>query len=589
LDEELAVVCKSFADEDPSRVNPYGLLRKICIRDQTWNGILAPPETVLRFPIRVRPGAILEFGFVVLPLQAKKRQEIEFAVYLDMDRGEERVFSMRLGAEETGLGQVHFEKIALNMVDVDNIELVFSTTHRSKERADPNLCAWINPHIYVPKASTKNVILVSLDTVRWDYVGVYSDNAGLTPWINELSKDAVVFDHAYAQSPWTLPSHVSLLTGIYPNVHATNTFSSRIPSDVQILPQLLRKEGYTCFAYTGGGPVSHAFGFSKGFDLYKEGDGLRIPDASTPLYRRAMEFIRTNGKKNFFLMLHTYQFHEPLESPEKIVRRIMDGRTYKWRKRSLRDLAGRSKYRPLNEEEIENIKVLYEAEVTTIDEYLIAPLIRLLKAEGLYDQTMIIITSDHGEEIFDHGGWQHGHSLYNEITKVPLIVKFLSSRYAGTRVTENVRLIDVVPTILDELDIEAPERQFDGKGLVALVEGKENEPRACFSQFTPMKERPQLPGRVSVVWGDHKLILNQAIPDWANFFDFPPPALPAEELYDLREDPLEKRNIYTPGDDTAMLLLAMAKDYLRKERRSGELSILDDQMRDKLSAVGYLE
>jgi len=288
-------------------------------------------------------------------------------------------------------------------------------------------------------------------------------------------------------------------------------------------------------------------------------------------------------------MLHTYQFHEPLESPGKIVTKVMDGRRYEWRKRSLRDLAGRSKYRPLREKEIENIKVLYEAEITTIDEYLIGPLIKLLKTEGLYDQTMIIITSDHGEEIFDHGGWQHGHSLYQEITRVPLIVKFPSSRFGGTRIKENVRLIDVVPTILDELNIEWPELRFDGVSLLPVVEGKENQPRACFSQFAAMKEKPQLPGRVSVVWGDHKLILNETIPHRADFFDFPPPALAVEELYNLRADPLETRNIYKQSDDAARLLHAMANDYLGRERGNGAASVLDDQMRAKLIAVGYLE
>jgi len=213
LDGAIAGLCKGLADEDSSRQNPYGLLRKICHRGQTWNGLLAPPETVLRFPIQLPPGTILEFGYMALPHQGKKRQEVEFSIHIDMARGREEVFSTRLGPLDMGSNEIQFEKIALKTGDTDDVELIFSTTQPSKDKANPNLCAWINPHLYVPNTSTRNVILVSLDTVRWDYVGIYSGNSGLTPWINELSKDAVVFDHAYAQSSWTLPSHVSLLTG----------------------------------------------------------------------------------------------------------------------------------------------------------------------------------------------------------------------------------------------------------------------------------------------------------------------------------------------------------------------------------------
>lgn len=250
---------------------------------------------------------------------------------------------------------------------------------------------------------------------------------------------------------------------------------------------------------------------------------------------------------------------------------------------------GNEFYRPLKKEEIENIKLLCKAEVRTIDEHLIAPLVEKLKEEGLYDQTMLIVTSDHGDEIFDHGGWQHMHSLYNELIRVPLIIKFPHSRFRGKRIENNVRSIDLVPTILEEIGLKPSNYDLDGKSLIPLIKGKEKEDRLCFSETGILELRVPIPKRTSLVWRNWKLIINENITNWEKFFEFPPRSVPTFELFDLKNDPLEKRNIYSDSNEIAQFLLEMIKEYKRKEVPKGEGVILDEEAKEKLRALGYID
>ncbi len=382
-----------------------------------------------------------------------------------------------------------------------------------------------------------------------------------------------------------------MLSGLNPNSHGANTIFDKVPSFVKTLPQILRENNYLTFAYTGGGLLSANFGFSKGFVQYKEWDGAELPDSSEPIFKRASQFISSNKGKNFFLFLHTYQFHEPLDSPEDIKKKVLKDRKVLWEGASIISLIGgeRGTYKPLKKEEIESIKILYKVESRTIDEHLIGPLIKKLKDEGIYDQTMIIITSDHGDEIFDHGGWQHSHTLYNELIRVPLIVKFPFQKFKGKRVSKNVRLIDIAPTILDVLGIDINKYPMDGGSLIPILRGKEKKERECFSEIYYSPDRPHIPQRISLVYGDYKLIVNQIIPELEKFFDYPTPPLHPFEFYNLKNDPYEKNNLYSEDNQTAKLMLEMIKEYKKKTPPKVEKGTIDEELKEKLKALGYIE
>jgi arylsulfatase A-like enzyme len=572
--------------EDFSGENLFGLKRKIHFYDQTWDAIFAPPRTELEFPVKIYKDSILEFGYFLISWE--KKSNVFVSIYFCKKNSCKRLFSKEISPKEEP--DIILEKIEVGKNIEGEGRLIFLTDCKSRESA---FFAWINPHLYRKKESerTKNVILISLDALRRDYVGIYRGEKDFTPNIDRLAEDSVVFENAYSQAPWTIPSHLSILSGLNPNSHGANTFSDKVPSFVKTLPQILREKGYLTFAYTGGGLVSSNFGFSNGFNQYKEWDGSELPDSSRPVFERFNNFISSNKGKNFFLFLHTYQFHDPLESPEEILEKVSKGKKPIWKGVSISQLIGGGKgtYKPLKEEEIESIKILAKAESRTIDEHLIGPLINKLKEEGIYDQTMIIITSDHGDEYFDHGGWQHAHTLYNELIRVPLIIKFPYQKFKGKRINKNVRLIDIAPTILDVLGFNPEKYNMDGKSLIPVIEDKEREERKCFSEIYYDPTRPHIPQRVSLVYGDYKLIVNQLISEWEKFFSYPPTPLQPFELYDLRNDPFEKNNLYSERRETALLLLEMIKEYKRKTPPNVEKGIINEELRAKLKALGYID
>lgn len=566
--------------------NPYGIKRKIHFFDQTWDGIFAPPKTELEFPVKINKNSVLEFGYFVRPWGG--RASIRLSIYFLARDASFKVFSKEVFPEKEP--DFNFEKIEVGKILKGEGKLIFSTDSKSKEGA---FVAWINPHLYRKKSieKTKNVILISLDSLRRDYLGIYNGEKDLTPNIDKLAQDSVVFENAFSQAPWTIPSHLSILSGLNPNSHGANSFSDKVPCFVKTLPQLLREKGFLTFAYTGGGLVSANFGFSKGFNHYKEWDGSELPDSSKPIFERADKFISSNKGKDFFLFLHTYQFHEPLDSPEEIRKIVLRGKKILWEGVSISKLIGGGKgtYKPLKEEEVESIKILLKAESRTIDEHLIKPLIEKLKEEGIYDQTMIIITSDHGDELFDHGGWQHSHTLYNELIRVPLIIKFPYQKFRGKRVSKNVRLVDIAPTILDVLGFDSSDFQMDGKSLIPVIKGKEKEERKCFSEIYYDPEKPHIPQRISLVYGDYKLIVNQIIPEWKKFFAYPPPPQYPFELYNLKNDPGEKKNLYSEDSKIAKEMLEMIKEYKKKTPPKVEKGIIDEELKSKLRALGYIE
>lgn len=573
--------------DDFNGENLYGIKRKIHLFDQTWDGIFAPPTTKLEFPVVIEKDSVLEFGYFVRPWG--RRANIILSIYFLKGNSFINLFRRDISPNKEE-PDIIFDKIEVGKIAKGKGKLIFLTDSKSKDGA---FVAWINPHLYrrQPSEKTKNVILISLDSLRRDFVGVYNGEKDFTPNIDELAHDSVVFENAFSQAPWTIPSHVSLLSGLNPNSHGANTTYDRVPAFVRTLPHILREKGYLTFAYTGGGLVSAHFGFSRGFNHYKEWDGSELPDSSKPIFKRGSDFISSNKGKSFFLFLHTYQFHEPLEFPEDIKEKVLKGKNVLWDAATITNLigGGRGTYKTLKKEEIESIKILCKAESRTIDEHLIGPLIKKLKDEGIYDQTMIIITSDHGDELFDHGGWQHAHTLYNELIRVPLIIKFPYQKFKGKRIQKNVRLIDIAPTVLDALGFNPSEFKMDGKSLIPVIKGKEKEERRCFSEIYYDPDRPHIPQRISLVYGDYKLIANQIIENWQKYFENPPPPLLPFELYNLKNDPYEKKNIYNENSEIAKSMLEMIKEYKAKTPPKAEKGIIDEELKSKLKALGYIE
>jgi arylsulfatase A-like enzyme len=455
-----------------------------------------------------------------------------------------------------------------------------------------NFSFWYNPLIYRTKEKRRGIILISIDTLRADHLGCYGYSKATTPNIDLLSEDSSVFLNTYASSPWTLSSHVSIMTGLHCVNHQVYYDDERMDPSLRTLAQQLSQNGFLCSAFTGGGFVSAIYGFSKGFDNYKEGEGGVFKRNSAELiFQAASHWLEKNKNKDFFLFLHTYQTHNPYSCPPPYQTHFLED-DFKWNHIDLyHHLGGMAGvYKILPEDEKENVIGLYDGEILYVDEKLIKPLVDKLKALELYDQTMIIFTSDHGEEFGDHKGWGHRHSVYDESIKVPLIIKFPDSQHRGKRIDHIVNLVDIMPTILDLMKIDHPENEMDGKSLLSFLSGKERKDRTFLADIPPNLLNTPIPQRITMNKGRDKLILNRKFSEKdLGYFTSPPPVNIPVELFDLKNDPLERSSKADSLPELCNQILNQINEiYSNAIKRATSKVQIDDDLREQLKTLGYI-
>jgi arylsulfatase A-like enzyme len=247
-------------------------------------------------------------------------------------------------------------------------------------------------------------------------------------------------------------------------------------------------------------------------------------------------------------------------------------------------------FRELSEEDRQNIIGLYDGEIRYTDEKLIGPMITALKNAGVYDRSMIIFTSDHGEEFYEHHGWGHGHSLYDESLKVPLIIKFPNSKFKGRKIHDTVSLVDVFPTVLEGTGIDFSTMEIDGQSLFPLIEGKAKGDRMFIADVADYVLASRIPRRIALNQGKEKLILNKPFSqEDLNFFLYPPHDLGPVELYDLDADPAEKLNIADRRPQLANQLIRKIDEIMQAvpKKKIKKLK-MDEELKKRLKALGYI-
>jgi arylsulfatase A-like enzyme len=435
-------------------------------------------------------------------------------------------------------------------------------------------------------------VLVSVDTLRADHLGCYGYKRETSPAADSLAKDSALFLNTYASSPWTLPSHVSMMTSLHGVHHQVYHEDEKMAPDLITLADTLRSQGFMTSAFTDGGFVSRVYGFSRGFDSYQErGDGVLIHNSAELIWREASEWLDANREKDFFLFLHTYQPHNPYVCPHPYGTMFLEENAV-WRSIDLMGHLGgyAGIYSELAEEERRNIIGLYDGEIRYTDEALVKPLIGKLKELGLYDSTLIVLTSDHGEEFFDHSSWAHGHHLYDEALKVPLIIKFPKARFKGQKFGPIVRLIDMMPTILEDLRVSSVKLAIDGKSLFPILRGKERGDRTFLADVGDNILSSHVGRKIAMNTGENKIILNKPFsPEDARFFTPPPRLVPPVELFSLGEDPQEKRNLVDEKPTVARKLSnRVVEIYKHASKQKSVKAQLDEQLKERLRALGYI-
>jgi arylsulfatase A-like enzyme len=552
---------------------------------------MAPPKSQFDFDINIPPKSFLEFGIgasqqentdVFPPVKFKiavGRKKIRKILY-------EKIFQLQPGDQRN---QLIVEKIDMSAFANQNIKLTFMTERLSRIDNDSSeedvLSFWFNPIIYQSSPEKIKIILVCLDTLRADHLGSYGYSRDTSPSIDELAKDSVLFKNVYAQSPWTLPSHVSILYSLNSASHQVYYKYQKIDESLPSLTSYLKKNNFLTYAFTGGGFVSGIYGFSKGYDWYDEPvkgkHGQLRPDESGELFKYTSDWIKKNKDKQFFLFLHTFQTHGPYDCPSPWNEAFLD-EAAKWKRLALRRyLQKMGNSHSFSPEEIRNIIDLYDGEIKYADETLIEPLISLLKELEIYDQTLLIITSDHGEEFADHGGWLHGSTLYDELIRVPLIIKFPGSQFKGKRINTICRTIDIMPTLLEFTSIEFKKDQLDGKSLRDLILEKEKDDRNFISDLAHSDLPDPCPALIATNDNKLKLIIDKTSKGTDSI-----------KLYDLSKDPKESTNILQKEIKSGRALLKLINDYYSEKlriQRKIETVYLDKELEEKLKALGYIK
>ncbi|MBN2372045.1 MAG: sulfatase [Vicinamibacteria bacterium] len=467
-----------------------------------------------------------------------------------------------------------------------------------------------------PPPERINVILVSVDALRADRLNCYGYTRRPTsPAIDALAHDGVLFEKCITAAPWTTPSHLSLMTSLLPSHHGVvpsfadllRAFSGRnafprLASEHVTLAEALAESGRDTAAFTGGAMVDPRLGFDQGFALY-DTSMIKLSPRNT---REMLDWIEARGRRPFFLFWHTFEVHAPyLETrflhealPPEPTRRLS------WKlsriARRIRQMniaygveAAIRAHKQNNAFNRDVCCALYDGGIRSFDRYF-ADLVAFLREHDVYDDTLIVLTSDHGEELGDRDrGFydRHGLSLFDEMVHVPLIVKLPRQAHAGKRIPALISSLDVMPTILD-LVRAAPPEAMDGESLRPLWEkGTSRTDRLVINEAL-WKGAEQKAIRTE----RHKLILTIGEEDVARHGRrHIPRNVMGRELFDLDDDPRERTDrLGREAPDAADLSMANALDEALRARHGErtartEETELDQDVIERLRALGYAE
>jgi arylsulfatase A-like enzyme len=320
-----------------------------------------------------------------------------------------------------------------------------------------------------------NVIIIGLDTLRPDHLGCYGYPRNTSPAIDRLAGEGALFEYAVSQSPWTLPSFATVFTSLYPTQHRAGFLKSTLGTDFPTLASILSDNGYSTGAVVNTAALNPAFGIDRGFAHYDVApmSAGRVADGTT---RDALEWVDGRADRSFFLFVHYYDPHLSY-SPPAPYDTLFDpdytgpiGNSFDPDFLPTDRMNGFQRMNALPARDKEHIVALYDGEVAFADTA-IGELLKGLEARGLRDRTLIVFMSDHGEEFFEHGGFAHGHTLYNELIHVPLLFSLPGRIPTGMRLRAMVRLVDIMPTVLSMLGIDTDAR-LEGRDLSPLFRGE---------------------------------------------------------------------------------------------------------------------
>jgi len=542
---------------------------RVTLANEVRSAFVVPPGDALVWAVRVPPRGRLAFGHAMwreLAAPTTATTASTLAVTVTPDGGEPvRVFSEGLAA--TG-ERARWQEHDVDLSAYAGQQVRIAIQEHAPGDVDPlrGLLLVATPEIIAaaPDDAPINVLLVSIDTLRADHVSLYGYPRPTTPALDAwAAKSGVVFENAFAQAPWTLPSHVSMLTGLDPLQHGVN-YELPIPAELPLLAERLRDAGYATAAITGGVYLHPRWGFDRGFDRYYYWHADGGPSQTREFddgAERARVYLRQHAGDPFFLFLHTYAVHSPYwHRPEYLAQ--IDGPPLPEPPRNVNlHPIGKAESRAfvhvheprwhgpnapgqprLVAGELPAMVRLYDAGIRYADERLGAVLAEL-DALGLAERTLVIVTSDHGEMMGEHGEFSHA-SLRDPVMRVPLVIGLPSRFPGGRRVAAQVRSIDIAPTVMATLGLP-PLADIQGVSLLPWLTGTGETPPAleawAYAPHPNLGAALRVDNRLKYLFNDAALA----------------PLAGKETLYRLDRDAAEAHDVAASEGETAALRTRM--------------------------------
>jgi len=552
-----------------------GLVANVRLGDEERQAIALSRKSTLRYHVQVPGDGLLGFGIGV-----EGEGDVPFTIEVTADG---QPTTQVLTGAASGAWTDH--KVDLSRFAGETVRIDLAAEGQGAGRL-----AWNAPRILVPARPernlkpAKNVVVLVIDTLRADKLRPFNPQTRVkTPVIDRFASEGVVFELAQSPENWTKPAVASILTGLHPQTHQQKTSDAALPSSAELLSEHLKGEGFATGSFIANGYVSDRFGFDQGWDDYtnyiREGKSTEAKD----VFEQAGNWIETHKDGRFFAYIQTIDPHVPYDPPGKYLEEY-DPSEYagQIKPRMTGDLLEKAKRNPpqivFDASDKRRLKALHDGEITQHDHFFGAFLERLGEL-GLADDTLIVVTSDHGEEFDDHGSWGHGHSVYQELLHVPLMFRLPNRLPPGAKVDNAVSTLDVSATVTELLGVPGMAHN-EGHTLVDLMLGEAPPwPTVAFSDFQD--------DRRVITTSRWKLILRGNL---------------TSTMFDLVADPLEKTQLdgsaFPIGRRFSRMLLGQflgatnRGDWLSAQQKGGtqlerENAEMDDTIRDQLRALGY--
>lgn len=474
-----------------------------------------------------------------------------------------------------------------------------------------------------PEPPAARVILISIDTLRYDHLSVYGYPRPTTPVLEAMARESVVFENAMSQAPYTLPSHMTMFTGLRPLAHGVRFNLDRLSPNALTIAEMMQRADYRTGAFVDCAYLAPTYGFDQGFETYSY-DPKATHRLLSGLRRdlpRIREWISKHAADPFFLFVHTFDCHGPYVVEPRyrnelkptlpvVPKQAQSEADWKY----IQSLAIHQYLDVRNKSSLAELIDTYDGTIRFVDSKL-GEFFDSLRSAGLWDDSLIIVTSDHGESFLDHGIYcGHGLTLFEEEVHVPLIVKFPHGKYGGRRLAETVRHVDLLPTIAGAAHTTFPEF-VQGIDLVKAIEGTDRNPRIAFGDSPNLTVAHRDGGKL-VTYAKRQNIKYLDPPHVSMQFlaqahlaghDYdvendPLGIFPrlrklyATQLYDLDTDPLETKNVASRRPELVERIQARRAHNERESfdlfrsaaYSSADAAILTDDEIDALVQTGYL-